>query len=356
MDEKYTNEPIDEKPPLDFSNPQINPNLPDLQSQITQSVVPSSNIPQHNSNSNSTETKPKKNRTLQFYQFLFYSIKLEIKIHEFLSVTSFSNVAEIVLWILSLILYIATPSDFPKISEGQAKVKYKNAFIWLHIIHLVRGVLGLVVYYKIPKTHEAVEAMKNYSNERLERSLFNDLAREAINEKGLKLLKGKKLVIYVYAGLTFFNFIFDVVDFIVVLSSLDRATSDAKVVLLTYLMIAFLYVIIDLVYLFWGGTLVYYFPPKYLAPLSDAFSGSVLNVIRRFKVEKPKTDVVKEAKGEDGGVVVGGNEQNVNVNVQLPMMKDQIIESGIGGEHNGMQQQQHHQHVVDVDNDERIDI
>jgi hypothetical protein len=73
-------------------------------------------------------------------------------------------------------------------------------------------------------------------------------------------------------------------------------------------------------------------------------------------VEKPKTDVVKEAKGEDGGVVVGGNEQNVNVNVQLPMMKDQIIESGIGGEHNGMQQQQHHQHVVDVDNDERIDI
>jgi hypothetical protein len=44
----------------------------------------------------------------------------------------------------------------------------------------------------------------------------------------------------------------------------------------------------------------------------------------------------------------------VNVNVQLPMMKDQIIESGISGEHNGMQQQ--HQPHVDVDNDEQIDI
>ena len=347
MDEKYINDAVDEKPPLDFGNPQFTAKLPDIQSQITQAEPSGQPEP--------SGGKPRKNRTLQFYQFLFYSIKLEIKIHEFLSVTSFSNVSEIILWVLSLILYIATPSDFPQISEGQAKVKYKNAFIWLHIIHLVRGVLGLVVYYKIPKTHEVVEAMKKYPNEKLERSLFNDLARENINEKGLKLLQGKKLLIYVYAGLTFFNFIFDVVDFIVVLSSLDRATSDAKVVLLTYLMIAFLYVIIDLVYLFWGGTLVYYFPPKYLAPISDAFGGSVLNAIRRFKVDKPKTDVVKEAKGEDAGVVVGGNEQHVNVNVQLPMMKDQIIDSGIGATatHNGMQ---HQQHAADVDNDERIDI
>ena len=69
----------------------------------------------NNNNNINNEIKPsKKNRTLQFYKFLFYSIKLEIKVHEFVDLVRYANQSEIILWILSLLLYVNTPKNFPK--------------------------------------------------------------------------------------------------------------------------------------------------------------------------------------------------------------------------------------------------
>lgn len=265
----------------------------------------------NNNNNINNEIKPsKKNRTLQFYKFLFYSIKLEIKVHEFVDLVRYANQSEIILWILSLLLYVNTPKNFPKISSGETKVKYKNVFIWLHIFHLIRAGFGIYIWIKIPKSYHYIESMKNFSDEKLSKTLFNDLARENLDHQIIKPVKDLRVLIVIYFSLTFLNLIFDVLDFLVILPGLKDASSDSKVVLLSYLMIAFCYIAVDLYYAFWGGMFKYHFPPHYYAPISDAFCGAVDKVLIRFKVKKPKTDIIAEAQAQ--------NKNNENAQINNP--------------------------------------
>lgn len=296
---------------------------------------------QGNQNVQTSQQQPlkKKNRTLQYYKFLFYSIKMEIKSKEIVNLIKISNQGDIILWILSLIVYIATPKDFPKIQDGETAVKYKNSFIWIHIVHVIRGGIGIFILLKLPKSFQVVEAMKGIPENKLENRIFNDLVRETIKDQVLKPVESKKIFFYVYAGLTFFNLTFDIIDFFVVLASLDKATSDAKAVLLTYLMIAFLYMVIDCSYLFWAGTLAYVFPPAYYLPIQDAFSGTVGKVMKRFKIGKPKTDIKSEAEA-----------QNQKEPENLPQVRDIIA----GDNGNLSQQGQTHNEINE--NDVRIDL
>ena len=265
----------------------------------------------NNYNINNKLKPTKKNRTLQFYKFLFYSIKLEIKVHEFVDLVRFANQSEIILWILSFLLYINTPKNFPKISSGETKVKYKNVFIWLHIFHVIRAGFGIYIWAKVPKSYHYIESMKNFSDEKLSKTLFNDLARENLDHQIIKPIKDLRILIFIYFGLTFLNLIFDVIDFLVILPGLKDASSDSKVVLLSYLMIAFCYIAVDLYYAFWGGMLKYHFPPRYYAPISNVFYGTVDKALIRFKIKKPKTDVVAEAQNQN---YANNNDKSNNFN------------------------------------------
>ena len=81
----------------------------------------------------------KKNHTLQFYKFLFYTMKTEIKVHDFLKLIRNSIIAELSLWTISVVLYANIPKNFPVLKEGEkSKVTYSSAFLWLHLLHIVR--------------------------------------------------------------------------------------------------------------------------------------------------------------------------------------------------------------------------
>ena len=269
----------------------------------------------NNYNINKDLKPTKKNRTLQFYTFLFYSIKLEIKVHEFVDLVRFANQSEIILWILSFLLYINTPKNFPKISSGETKVKYKNVFIWLHVFHLIRAGFGIYIWIKIPKSYHYIESMKNYSDEKLSKTLFNDLARENLDHQIIKPIKDLKILIFIYFSLTFINLIFDIIDFLIILPGLKEASSDSKVVLLSYLMIAFCYISVDLYYAFWGRMLKYHFPARYYAPISNAFYGTVDKALIRFKIKKPKTDVIAEEQAQNNANKENEKSQANNYNI-----------------------------------------
>ena len=74
--------------------------------------------------------------------------------------------------------------------------------------------------------------------------------------------------------MTVVNFIFDLIDFILILSSISGVKPKAKVVLLNYLIISVLYIVIDLSYIFWTDQLKYISPKEYLNPLD-----SILNAL-----------------------------------------------------------------------------
>ena len=238
----------------------------------------------------------KKNRTLQYYKFLFYSMKTELKLHDFVKLVRASNAGEIAIWVISLILYANTPKDFPKLSNGEKSTSYKNAFIWFHFIHVLRAALGIFLIHSLPKSFQVINSLESNSDEKLERTLFNDLIRETIYFNVTEKIKPKKIPIFIYLIMTVINFVFDLIDFLVVLSSLSGAKPEVKVVLLTYLLISVLYMIIDLSYVFWTGQLKYVFPREYLKPIDSIFNGVVDKAMVRFKLRKPKTDIISEAK------------------------------------------------------------
>ena len=238
----------------------------------------------------------KKNRTLQYYKFLFYSMKTELKIHDFVKLVRVSNAGEIAIWAISLVLYANTPKNFPKLSEGEQSTSYKNAFIWFHLMHVFRAVLGIFLIHTFPKSFEVINSLERNSDEKLETTLFNDLIRETIFFNVTEKIKSKKIPILIYLVLTVFNFVFDLVDFLVILNSLSGAKPEAKVVLLTYLIISVLYIIIDLSYILWTGQLKYVFPKDYLKPIDSILNGVVDKAMITFKLRKPKTDVISEAR------------------------------------------------------------
>jgi hypothetical protein len=85
--------------------------------------------------------------------------------------------------------------------------------------------------------------MKNIPEKDLETKLFNDIARDVVKRDIIDPLQNIKGLLVFYFILTFANFIFDVIDFLYVLSSVDKPSIDnnLKIVIIAYLIIAFLY-------------------------------------------------------------------------------------------------------------------
>ena len=290
-----------------------------------QDEVANNNNIDYNNYSNNNNIIKKKNRTLQYYKFLFYSLKTELKLHDLIKLIRTSNVGEISLWIISLLLYANTPKDFPKLSVGEKSSSYKNAFIWFHFIHVLRGISGIFLIYSLPKSIDVINSLESYSDTKLEKILFNDLIRETIFFNVTEKIKPKKIPIIIYLIMTIVNYVFDLLDFVIILSGLSKAKPEAKVVLLTYLLIAALYLVIDLAYIFWAGQLKYIFPPDYLKPIDSLINGVVDKTLIKFKLRKPKTDLVSEAKAQQSAqpYVKSSNEmKNGGINVLESILMD----------------------------------
>ncbi len=173
----------------------------------------------------------KKNRTLQFYKFLLYSMKVEIKMHEFMDLVRFSNQSEISLWILSFVLYVNSPEE------------HRNYLIWFHLIHVIRGIMGMLLMLYLPRSYNIVESM-NVDNTQMETKLFNDIAREVVDREVVSKLKNMKGKLIFYFILTFINFTLDVIDFFNCLSYLgrDNLVENDEIIYITMLIISFLYI------------------------------------------------------------------------------------------------------------------
>ena len=269
----------------------------------------------------------KKNRTLQFYKFLFYSIKTELKLQDLIKLFRASSAGEISLWIISLIIYISTPKDFPKLSNLGKSTSYKNIFIWFHIIHIFRGSLGLFLIYNFPRSYQVINNLELNSDSKLEKTLFNDLIRETIFFNVTEKIRPKRKLVIIYVIMTLINLLFDLIDFGLIICSLSSATPEVKVVLLTYLIIAGIYVLIDLSYVIWLEQLKYIFPREYLKPIESIYFGIVEKALIKFKLRKPKTDIISEANAQNSGQAYAKSNNdmgNGGVNVLENILKDSL--------------------------------
>ena len=281
-----------------------------------------------NNNNHISNTIKKKNRTLQYYKFLFYSMKTEIKVHDFLKLLRNSNTAELAIWTISVVLFANIPKNFPILKEGEkSTAKYSGIFLWFHLMHIVRGYLGMYIGYKLPRSYQIMEILQSISDEYLAKTLFNDIIRETLLNNAIKVIKEKRALIFIYFIITVLNAIIDIIDFLVILTNLSKCAASAKVMFMTYFIIAIIYLVIDFAYFFWAGQLNYIFPSDYLRPINDLIHGIIDRTIMIFKLDKIKTNVVTEAKAQQSKgpyVKESGNRNNGGINLLEYIMKDSL--------------------------------
>lgn len=275
---------------------------------------------------NKRKTIGKKNRTLQYYKFLFYSIKTEITLRDFIKLINTSNMGEIAIWFLTIILYGNTPKGLPQLKNGDKTEQYSNALIWFHIIHVFRAIFGIIMIYKLPRSVTFVEKINQISDEKLEKTIFNDLIRETFFFDVTEKIRTYKIIIFVYFSLTILNFVFDFIDFLIILANLSDAISNSKVIMLSYILAAVLYLVIDFTYLSWVGHLKYVFPREYLKPLDSIYTGFVTNLMVKLKLRKPKTDIVDEINAQKSNqpYVSSNGMQNGGVNILEGVFGDSL--------------------------------
>ena len=153
----------------------------------------------------------------------------------------------------------------------------------------------MYVGYKLPRSYQVMDILQNLSEKKLEKTLFNDIIRETLLFNAIFTIKEKKLFIFIYFICTVINAIIDIINFLIVLANLSRCASSAKIVFITYFIIANIYLVIDFSYFFWVGQLKYIFPEDYLKPINDLLYGIIDRTIILFKLGKNKTNVISEA-------------------------------------------------------------
>ena len=168
----------------------------------------------------------KKNRSLQYYKFLFNSLKVEISINEFIGLTKMSNQGEIIIWIISFSLYYMGKREYPQ--------------VWLNIFHVFRAILGILVLNKLPRSYELIELISQ-DEKIMEMKNYNDIIRVTFKNHIMPRLKTMKIILLMYFSLTFLNLIIDLIDFIYLISILGNVEDVFRMITFSFVVINFLY-------------------------------------------------------------------------------------------------------------------
>ncbi len=157
-----------------------------------------------------------------FFKFLIYSTKAEIHINSFKDLLYWISLLEIFLYILSILLFISSPSNF--------------YIFWTFTTHCVRGVVGLIVLFRIPDSYLAVENIENFDSTSIE-TLQEQMATNYFNILQENESRIKPLLI-VYFTFSVINIIVDIVIFFYLLSKWnDQEYSLANIIALLIIVV-----------------------------------------------------------------------------------------------------------------------
>lgn len=307
-----------------------------------------------NNNNDVNPPVKKKNRTLQYYKFLFYTMKTEIKIHDFLKLIRNTNTLELTLWSLSVVLYANVPKNFPILKEGEKnKLKYSGIFLWFHICHIIRACLGMYIGYKLPRSFQIMDFLQNLSKEKLTKNIFNDIMRDTLYNKVILVVKKIKIHIFCYFIITIINLVIDIIEFFWILANIGGVASGTKAEFMTYMCINVVYLILNFSYFFYFGQLKYIFPSNYLDSINSLYICAIDSAKAIFKLKKEKTDVIEENKARQGnGPYFTGNNDNGGVNLLDSILKDSF---GFNGKTFNNYQENNNKYLPDINNENNID-
>jgi hypothetical protein len=186
-----------------------------------------------------------------------------------------TSILEIALWIVGLLLFIATPKNF--------------YMIWVLIVHLFKGILGLILLNNLPKTYEIMDSL--YKKENLDEEKIIETIDLIIKETFLERWNENKTKLFIYFCFTIFCLLTDTVIFFVQLFLFGNPGYFLMQVVIMFLIIVFF--ISDVIYFLWFITLRFSFPSEMVNPIYNAITGSIVELkdvfLKYFKRQNAST-------------------------------------------------------------------
>ena len=188
-----------------------------------------SNQPNPNLNSinQPMANNPDKFSTLEYYKFLLYSLKFEIKTFEFFDLIRVSSIAEVFFWLVSIITSFILPL---------AKVQSEDNFqtlVLVQIFHILRAFFGFVLLCRIPKSYELLEKINSsISSSDLKSKSYNEIMKDLGRDDIIPRLESNKPFFIIYFILTFLVISIDIVGFFYILIRYGDTRFEAAVIAL----------------------------------------------------------------------------------------------------------------------------
>ena len=206
----------------------------------------------------------------KLFKFILFTSKIEIKFNSLIRLIYYTSLFEIGLWFVGFLLFVATPREM--------------YLIWILIVHIIKGVLGLKLLYNMPRTYEILENVAKKPD--FEEDKIIELIQKQIEESFLSKWEKNQNRFFVYLVCTIISIIIDIIIFIAQVVSFGK---DQWLLMQTCILtIIVVFIISDVIYFLWFFTLKFTFPEEILQPIQKAIFGSVsglktyaMNYIRR---------------------------------------------------------------------------
>jgi hypothetical protein len=159
-------------------------------------------------------------------------------------------------------------------------------FIWMHMLHPIRGVYGLfLVIKKTPKTYELIESISDFNDDQLDEHWgFEKMAkhvRDNFKKHMINLLSKDKNFFICYAIFSWINIMLDLIGFLIQLIRFGTSGDEYSDLFMMAVVIIFIYTILN--YFFWMFSFYIRIEPKYRKDAMRAAMGFSSGLAGKFE-------------------------------------------------------------------------
>jgi hypothetical protein len=210
-------------------------------------------------------------KNAKLLKLILYVSKVEIKSNSFIKMVFSISLLELGLWMVSLLLFIASP---------------KTLFlIWVLFLHVGKAVLGLILITNMPKTYEVMDEL--YKRENIDEERLVDILESLTNQIFMERWKENRIKLLIYFILNILCMLSDSAIFALQLILFGNINYFLKQITLMFIIIVFF--ISDVIYFLWFVTIRFTFPAFMVNPILNAIVGllkDLQGIITRYILRK----------------------------------------------------------------------
>ena len=197
----------------------------------------------------------------KLFKFILYTTKVEIKFNSLIRLIFNTSIFEICIWILGFFLFIASPKDM--------------YLIWFLIVHIAKGVMGIILLNKMPKTYEILENVAKNPN--FDENKIIDLIEAEIKDFFIIKWEQNKNLFFIYLVSYFVCLVIDLIIWIAQIAGFGK---NEWLLMQTCMLFTILcFIVTDTIYFLWFNTLQFTFPPEIMNPVRKAVFGSMNDLV-----------------------------------------------------------------------------